>query len=103
MGIKGEATKEKIVRTAKRLFRHQGYSNTTVDDICRESGVKRGNLYFYFKSKEHLAEVAINDSQKKYIPFFHAMIDDETDPLRRIELMIDGIVSYYSARKDKAS
>ena len=30
-------------------------------------------------------------------------MEDEPDPLKRIDLMIDGIISYYAARGDKAS
>jgi len=86
------------VATARRLFRHQGYRHTSMDDICRESGVKRGNVYFYFKSKEELARAAIRDALDKQMPFFEALIQDETDPLRKVELMIDGIVAYHAAR-----
>jgi TetR/AcrR family transcriptional repressor of nem operon len=103
MSTKGEATKKKIIRAAKRLFRLKGYGDTSIDDICRESGVKRGNLYFYFKSKEELARVAIDEAAEKNIPFLEAMMDDEPDPLRRIELMIDGIIAYYKSRGSKAS
>ncbi len=103
MGEKGEATKKRIVRASRRLFRDQGYGNTSIDDICRESGVTKGNLYFYFDSKQELACAAIDDSTKSYIPFFRTLMEDEADPLRRIELMIDGIVGYYAARAGKAS
>ncbi|MBI4966346.1 MAG: TetR/AcrR family transcriptional regulator [Desulfomonile tiedjei] len=98
MATKGESTKGKIVQTAQRLFRKQGYGKTSIDDICRESGVKRGNLYFYFKSKEEVAQAAIEYAVSIHVPFFETLIADETDPLRKIELMIDGIVAYYVAR-----
>lgn len=103
MGTKGEATKDKIIRAARRLFRLQGYTKTSIDDICRESGVTRGNLYFYFKSKEELAQFAIDDSTRRHIPFFQTLMEDEPDPLRKVELLIDGIVGYYAARGSLAS
>ena len=103
MRTKGEETKRKIVRTARRLFRQQGYGNTTIDDICREAEVKRGNLYFHFKSKQELALEAINDLTDRQIPFFRELSEDEKDPARRIELMIDGIVNYYRARGEKGN
>lgn len=98
MPSKGDTTRARIIHAARRLFRLQGYARTTIDDICSESGVKRGNLYFYFKSKEEVADAAIKDALDKQIPFFEQMMADETDPLRRIELLIDGIVGYHVAR-----
>ncbi len=98
MPTKGEYTKGKIVAAAQRRFGKQGYTRTSIDDICQESGVKRGNLYFYFKSKEEVAQAAIEHAISRITPFFEALMADETDPLRKIELMIDGIVAYYAAR-----
>ncbi|MBI5249265.1 MAG: helix-turn-helix transcriptional regulator [Desulfomonile tiedjei] len=98
MTAKGQTTRARIIDAARRLFRLQGYGKTSIDDICTESGVKRGNLYFYFKSKEEIANSAIDDALAKQMPFFEHMMTDETDPLRRIELLIDGIVGYHAAR-----
>lgn len=103
MSTRGQITKEKIIRAARRLLRHQGYSKTSIEEICRESGVTRGNLYFYFKSKEELAIAAIDDSAQRHIPFFFSLMDDERDPLRRLELMIEGILGFYTARGGTAS
>jgi len=32
----------------------QGYQNTSLDDVLRESGVGKGNFYYQFRSKEDL-------------------------------------------------
>lgn len=103
MGSKGAVTKNRIIKTARMLFRLNGFGNTSIDDICRESGVTRGNLYFYFRSKEALARAAIEDSAQKKIQFFESLMEDEPDPLRKIELLIDGITAYYVSRGSKAS
>jgi TetR/AcrR family transcriptional regulator, transcriptional repressor for nem operon len=99
---KGEVTKSRIIDTARQLFRKQGYAKTSIDDICTASGVKRGNLYFYFKSKEDVAHAAIEEAASKNIPFFEALMADEADPLKKIELMIDGIVSFHVTSGCKA-
>ena len=94
MGSKGEATKNKIVESARRLFKYQGYKSTTMDDICRESGVKRGNLYFYFRSKEELAHAAIDDALHTESPFLEEIMGEEGDPLKKVERMLDGMVDH---------
>jgi len=94
MGARGEITKDKIIKTARHLFKHQGYKNTTMDDICNSSGVKRGNLYFYFKGKEDLAYAVIADAIEGEFPFLNRMTEHLSDPLAKVEAMIDGMAQY---------
>lgn len=47
-------TRERIVRTAMRLFHEQGYSATGIATILREADVNSGSLYHLFPSKEAL-------------------------------------------------
>lgn len=47
-------TKKKIVAAAWRLFYKNGYDNTTVDAIIRESGTSKGTFYHYFSGKDSL-------------------------------------------------
>lgn len=43
--------REAILRAAIRVFARNGYFNSKVADIARESGVADGTVYIYFKSK----------------------------------------------------
>lgn len=61
MSGKGELTKQKVLKTARRLFYLNGYNNTSIDDILKASRVKKGNLYFHYRSKEELG-LAVIDS-----------------------------------------
>lgn len=57
---KAAAHKAKLVRTAMRLFRRQGYASTGLQQILAESGAPKGSLYHYFPSgKEALGEAAV--------------------------------------------
>ena len=47
-------TKKNILDTASRLFYHQGYNNTGINQIIEEAGVAKASLYQHFKSKEDL-------------------------------------------------
>ncbi len=40
-------------------FTSKGYNNTTMDDIVAKSGLSKGSLYWYFKSKDELFAEAI--------------------------------------------
>lgn len=43
-----------IIEAALACFTRKGYNNTTMDDIVAESGMSKGSLYWYFKSKDEL-------------------------------------------------
>lgn len=47
-------TKGRIVAGAWKLFYEQGYANTTVEDILRESATSKGTFYHYFAGKDAL-------------------------------------------------
>ena len=94
MGTKGQETRDRIIRAARHLFHDRGYTNTSIEDICNESGVRRGNLYFYFSSKEDLAHATIDDALRRAFPFIERAISRETNPLGKIDLMLDGMVGH---------
>jgi AcrR family transcriptional regulator len=53
-------TKRSLVQAAMALWRANGYSRTTVADICRAAGVSKALFYFYFPRKEDvLFEVGV--------------------------------------------
>lgn len=49
-------TREQVLATAVRLFTSQGFFNTSVHDIARESGVSIGSIYHHFKDKRGIAQ-----------------------------------------------
>lgn len=54
--------RDKILQSAGALFSKNGYHTTSMDDIVKESGLSKGAIYGYFKSKEDLF-LALSDKQ----------------------------------------
>lgn len=52
-------TSERILASATRLFAAKGYSNVSIRDVCRESGISAPVIYYYFGSKKGLFEAVI--------------------------------------------
>jgi TetR/AcrR family transcriptional repressor of nem operon len=46
--------REKIVRSARRLFNRHGFNAVSIDDVMAEAGLTRGSFYAYFDSKSDL-------------------------------------------------
>ncbi|MGC8964538.1 MAG: TetR/AcrR family transcriptional regulator [Brevinematia bacterium] len=52
--------RERIIYSAIELFANKGFHETKVDEIAELSGVAKGTVYLYFKSKEELLREALN-------------------------------------------
>ena len=55
-----EERKDQIMNAAEDVFTQKGFSDARMDDIAEETGLSKGTLYLYFKSKEDLV-IAILD------------------------------------------
>ncbi len=47
-------TRQKILKVAREILNEKDYYETVVDEIAEKSGVSKGTVFFYFKSKENL-------------------------------------------------
>ncbi|MCW9012987.1 MAG: TetR/AcrR family transcriptional regulator [Gammaproteobacteria bacterium] len=84
MGTKGSVNRQRIVEAADHLFYSRGYNQTSFSDISDETGIPRGNFYYYFKTKEDIL-AAVVDSR---LSIFRQMLQEcdrvSTDPGERL-------------------
>ncbi|MCA9908487.1 MAG: TetR/AcrR family transcriptional regulator [Anaerolineae bacterium] len=55
-----EERREQIMQAAEEIFIQKGFANARMDDIADETGLSKGTLYLYYKSKDELI-IAILD------------------------------------------
>lgn len=83
-----EEKRERILRTAERLFAKQGYANTTMEQIVEALGVTKPYVYYYFSSKQEVFETL---SWTPTVACFSAM-DFPTDDHRPAHVkVVDGL------------
>src|SRR5262249_36770443 len=58
---RGQATRQRLLATAARLFAERGYEATSIEEMLQELQVSRGALYHHFDSKEALFEAVLHD------------------------------------------
>jgi len=63
---KGKKTRNRILRESRRLFTVNGFQRTSISKIIAETGVKKGNLYYYFSSKEELGIAVLLDAAEEF-------------------------------------
>ena len=91
---KGAATRDQILNAASRLIHVQGYQSTSLDDVLRESGVGKGNFYYYFKSKEDLGYAIIDRIRRAFVErgLGPAFGDTDADPVGQLHGFFDRVL-----------
>jgi TetR/AcrR family transcriptional regulator, transcriptional repressor for nem operon len=80
----------RLLDAAMQVIRAQGYSATTVDDICRAAGLSKGAFFHHFMSKEDLAlAAAAHFSQMAERLFGAAPYRQLADPVDRLLGYVD--------------
>jgi TetR/AcrR family transcriptional regulator, transcriptional repressor for nem operon len=52
-------TRQRIIRSARRLFNRHGFDAVSIDDVMADAGLTRGSFYSYFDSKGDLYAEAV--------------------------------------------
>ena len=91
---KGATTRDQILDSATRLIHLQGYHCTSLDDVLRESGVGKGNFYYYFKSKEELGYAIIDRVMQGFVQrtLEPTLADTSGNPIAQIHGFLDRVL-----------
>lgn len=65
---KSEATRERILDAALRVFRERGFHAATMREIAAEAGMAVGAAYYYFDSKDALVMAFYERSHRQMAP-----------------------------------
>ena len=77
------SAKQKIIDTAFKLFLEQGYNNTTVNQIIKESETSRGAFYHHFEGKEEVLFSMAYYFDADYTNWLDS-IDKDMPPLKKL-------------------
>lgn len=62
-----EERRQRVLEAARRCFGEQGFAGATVSEIARRADVSNGFLYTFFRSKEHLFEVVLEEIIRDWV------------------------------------
>lgn len=77
--------RERLMQAVSELIWTGSYGTTTIDDICKRAGVKKGSFYYFFKSKADLAHASIEVEWVKHREKLDAIFSATVPPLERLE------------------
>ena len=58
----GSPVRDRLARTALRLFAERGYNGVSNREIVEACGLTKGAIYWYFESKEHLFRTVVGEA-----------------------------------------
>lgn len=76
--LKSLLTREKLLAAAMEEFSSKGYDGASVNDICKSSGVPKGNLYHNFSSKEALYLACVKETFTELTQEMQAKLSEES-------------------------
>jgi AcrR family transcriptional regulator len=77
-----------IARTAARLFAERGYDATSVREIVEAAGVAKPTMYYYFRSKEGLAQALLTVPLTNLVSELRRIVTTVEAPVRCLEQVI---------------
>lgn len=88
-------TRQMLLDAAIHLMMRQGFSASTVDQICTEAGLTKGSFFHYFDSKEAIARAAVDFfAQFGTDLYAEAWKDPARDPLVQLHHLLDIMISF---------
>jgi len=87
MGTKGSVNRQRIVDAADHLFYSRGYNQTSFSDISDETGIPRGNFYYYFKTKEDILAAVVDARLIEFKDMLKSCEQSTSDPLQRLHTL----------------
>jgi len=100
---RGIKTKQRIVKTALRLFARKGIHGTNSTEIAKKAGVSIGSFYSYFKNKRVLLLEVLEDYVEQHYRTIWKKLDDfDEDSLVRekIKTIVDSVFDAYDISPD---
>jgi len=86
------STEEKIIEAARMIFTKKGFLATTIRDIATEADINVASVNYYFRSKEKLFAVIMDETIKNLFDKIEPVLNDEATSLFE---KVETCVGYY--------
>jgi AcrR family transcriptional regulator len=87
-----EATRGRLIATARHLFAEKGFADTSTEEILSEAEVSRGALYHHFPSKTKLFVATLEAVEDEVTARVLEAALSVTDPMQQLELGFDAFL-----------
>tara|TARA_B100000674_G_scaffold209940_1_gene172064 strand:+ start:2838 stop:3425 length:588 start_codon:yes stop_codon:yes gene_type:complete len=96
MNIKIKTTKNKILDAAFNVFVKNGYKDTTMSHIVKESGLSKGAIYHHYSSKKDLFISLIDHWEVYSFPDFYSGGSSEESAVKTLQRFADVVYATFN-------
>jgi AcrR family transcriptional regulator len=82
-----------ILQASKMLFSRKGFFGTSISDIVKETGVTVGTIYTYFKSKEEIVRVIVEEGWQDLYGQIGKDLAETREPRERVKVIIERVIT----------
>lgn len=86
------STEHTILNAAKEIFIKKGYSGARMQEIADAAGINKAMLHYYFRSKDKLFQVILEQSMGQLIPKVARSFEKEGSVTEKFEFLITNYV-----------
>jgi TetR/AcrR family transcriptional regulator, transcriptional repressor for nem operon len=95
--MRSVSNREYVIKVGSELFLTHGFVCTSMDDVVKQSGVSKSNIYYHFKSKDELALAVLEHHIASLQRLFRTQAGERDLPLlqklaRYTDLLIQELV-----------
>jgi AcrR family transcriptional regulator len=80
--------RESILKAAQVCFAKRGYSDTSVSDIAKESGLTKGGIYFHFASKDEIRLALLREFAGQVLTSIQHIKEETQDPENQLRALL---------------
>lgn len=93
---KGEATRTRILETARGVLQGEGIERFVLREIAKRAGMRLGNLQYYFPTRDDLLAAVIRSEFERNLARIRGLEEATTDLARHLERFSELLIHEYT-------
>lgn len=92
-------TEQAIIEAARKVFQEKGYKEATMRDIAAEAGVNMAMVHYYFRSKENLFYLVLDEAFRLLVEkIVTVLTNDNLDIFEKIRTIVREYITFFSEK-----
>ncbi len=98
-----EASRERILATAARLFARYGSAGMSMQMLADEVGLHKSTLFHHFSSKEELLHFMVQEELGRILSVVEPLMADDPPSLDHLIAVADALVDHFAQAREAGS
>ncbi|GHO70961.1 TetR family transcriptional regulator [Ktedonobacter sp. SOSP1-52] len=93
--MRSTSNRDQVIKVGAELFLAHGFTTTSMDDVVKQSGVAKSNIYYHFQSKDELALAVLEKHiASLQLLFRQCVLENKDDTLlQKLRTYTDGLIA----------